>query len=163
MKIAIFPGSFDPITKGHEDIVLRALPLFDKIMIAIGINSDKKSLFSLEQRMIWLKKCFQNEPKIEVRSYKGLTVDFCKEVDARFIIRGIRNSNDFRYEKDIAQTNRALAPRIETIFLATAPAFSAISSTIIRDIYLHQGDFKQFMPDTITLFEDDEKDNFIFD
>ena len=154
MNIAVFPGSFDPITKGHEDIVFRILPLFDKIIIAIGENNEKKTLFTLEQRISWIKECFQKEDKIEVQSYKGLTVNFCREVNAQYMIRGIRNSNDFHYEKDIAQINKILAPHVETIFLTTTLPYSAISSTIIRDIYIHNGDFKQFMPNNITFHED---------
>lgn len=150
MKIALFPGSFDPVTKGHENIALRALPLFDKIIIAIGENSVKKSLFSLEQRIIWLEECFKKESKIEVKSYKGLTVNFCQEVNAQYIVRGVRNSHDFLYEKEIAQMNKALAPQIETVFLGTATEYAAISSTVIRDIYTYNGDFKQFMPNNIT-------------
>jgi len=153
MKIALFPGSFDPVTKGHEDIVLRALPLFDKIVVAIGENNEKKTLFSLEQRVSWMKECFQKEDKIEVQSYKGLTIHFCQKMNAHYIIRGIRNNHDFLYEKDIAQMNKCLAPQIETVFLTTAPNFAAISSTIIRDIYLNKGDFTQFIPNNISLYE----------
>jgi pantetheine-phosphate adenylyltransferase len=153
MNTALFPGSFDPVTKGHEDIVLRALPLFDRIIVAIGENNEKKSLFGLAQRIQWLKECFQKENKVEVKSYKGLTVNFCREMNARYIIRGIRNSHDFLYEANIAQINRTLAPQIETVFFATAPACAAISSTMIRDIYIHHGDFKQFMPDNIIFHE----------
>lgn len=155
MKIALFPGSFDPVTKGHEDVVLRALPLFDKIIVAIGENNEKKNLFSLEQRIQWIKECFQKENKIEVQSYKGLTVSFCREMNAQYIIRGIRNSHDFLYEKDIAQINKTLDPQIETLFFATTPTCAAISSTVIRDIYLHHGDFKQFMPNNIRFHENE--------
>ena len=153
MNIALFPGSFDPITKGHEDIILRILPLFDKIIVAIGENNEKKTLFTLKQRINWIKECFQKESKIEVQSYKGLTVNFCREVNALYIIRGIRNMNDFHYEKNIAQVNKTLAPDIETVFLTATPSYSAISSTIIRDIYIYNGDFKQFMPSNITFHE----------
>lgn len=149
MRAAVFPGSFDPITKGHEDIVLRALPLFEKIYIAVGINSGKTSLFPLETRLIWIKNCFARYQTVEVISYEGLTVNLCLELNARYIIRGIRNSGDFRYEKDIACTNRQLEPGIETIFLASSPQLSHISSSVIRDLYLNSGNYKQFMPDHI--------------
>ena len=129
MNIALFPGSFDPITKGHEDIILRTLSLFDKIIIAIGENSEKKTLFNLEQRMTWIKECFQKESKIEVHNYKGLTIDFCHEVNAQYIIRGIRNSNDFHYEKNIAQINKTLAPHIETVFLTTDRKSTRLNSS----------------------------------
>lgn len=149
MNIAVFPGSFDPVTKGHEDIIRRALPLFDRLHVAVGINSEKKSFFPIEERMAWLKECFCDEKKIEISAYEGLTIHFCRTVGARFMLRGIRNSADFRYEKDIAQTNRQMAPEIETIFLATAPQFAHISSGTIRDIYRNKGDYKQFMPDKL--------------
>ena len=149
MKIALFPGSFDPVTKGHEDIIKRALLLFDKIYLAIGVNCNKAPLFPLEIRKGWLHQCFGNESKIEICTYKGLTVDLCKDLNAQFIIRGIRNADDFQFEKDIAQANRQLSPDIETIFLATAPEFSHINSTIVRDIYTNHGDYKQFMPDIL--------------
>lgn len=116
-KIAVFPGSFDPITKGHQDIVLRALPLFDKIVIAIGENSQKKSLFSLEQRLKWIHMLFENEPKVSVTSYNGLTALFCDSIHANYLVRGIRNASDFDYEKTISQINHTLVNRIETVFL----------------------------------------------
>ena len=149
MKIALFPGSFDPVTKGHEDIVNRALLLFDKIYIAIGKNCNKTPLFPLEIRKEWLVKCFGNESRIEICSYEGLTVDFCKKINAQFIIRGIRNIEDFQFEKDIAQANRQLSPDIETVFLATAPEYSYINSGMVRDIYANNGDYKQFLPDRL--------------
>ena len=149
MKIAVFPGSFDPVTKGHENIVNRASLLFDKIYVAIGINHTKKSFFSLEQRIKWLEQCFNQNEKIEIHTYEGLTIDFCKKMKVNYIIRGIRNGADFRYEKDIAQTNSQLASEIETFFLAASPKLAHISSSIIRDIYSNQGDYKQFMPDNI--------------
>ena len=151
MNTALFPGSFDPLTKGHEDIVLRVLPLFEKIIIAIGKNNEKNPLFTLEQRINWMKECFQKENKVEIISYNGLTINLCQEVNAQYIIRGIRNSHDFLYEKDIAQINKVLAPQIETIFLTTNPEYAAISSTIIRDVYLQCGDFAQFMPNNVIL------------
>ena len=149
MKIAIFPGSFDPITKGHEDIIRRAIPLFDKLYIAIGTNSNKKTLFSIEERTSLIKHCFSEYSNIEVCHYEGLTVDLCKQLNAQYLIRGIRNSADFRYERDIAQTNKILNANIETLFLATSPQYAHISSSMIRELYLNNGDYQQFMPDNI--------------
>ena len=149
MKIAIFPGSFDPITKGHEDIIRRAIPLFDRLYIAIGINSNKKTLFSIDERILWIKRCFSEYSNIEVCQYEGLTIDLCKQLDAQYLIRGIRNSADFRYERDIAQTNKILNANIETLFLTTSPQYAHISSSMIRELYLNKGDYQQFMPDNI--------------
>ncbi len=150
-RIAIFPGSFDPITKGHESIVRRALPLFDKIVVAVGINSAKKYLFSTEMRVNWLKTLFADEPKIEVATYTTLTVDYCASIGAGFILRGLRNSVDFNYEKSIAQMNWALNPKIETLFYLTTPDLSAINATIVRDIYVNGGDISAFIPENIKL------------
>lgn len=153
-NIAVFPGSFDPITKGHESVIRRALPLFDKLYIAIGINSDKNNpLFPLEKRVNWIKKVFSNEPKIEVVTYSGLTVDFCKSVNARFILRGLRTSADFEYERAIAQTNRFLNNGIETVFMLTTPEYTPINSTIVREVIKYGGDASQFVPDGINLYE----------
>ena len=146
MKIAIFPGSFDPITIGHQDIIERALPLFDKIIVAIGINSSKKYHFTLEQRTDFINLTFNNNSKVEVTTYTGLTIDFCKSVGANYILRGIRNSADFLYENSIAQMNKAMDKDIETIYLSTIPALSAINSTIVRDILINKGDASQFVP-----------------
>lgn len=150
-RIAIFPGSFDPITKGHEDIVLRAADMFDEIVVAIGINTSKKKFFSLEQRIKFIEETFVTKPNIKVDTYEGLTVNYCKKVNANFILRGIRNSNDFEYEKTISQLNQKLAPEIDTVFLITSPEMSAISSTIVREILTHKGDVSMFVPDKITL------------
>lgn len=151
-RIAIFPGSFDPITKGHESVVKRALPLFDKIIIAIGVNAEKKdSFFSLEKRIEWIKQTFKNEPDVEVMEYSGLTVDFCKKMNARFILRGLRTSADFEFERAIAQTNRFLAKNIETIFLLTTPEHTPINSTIVREVYKNGGDASLFVPEGIIL------------
>jgi pantetheine-phosphate adenylyltransferase len=145
-RICLFPGTFDPITKGHTDVIERALPLFDKIVVGIGINSSKQPMFSPEQRIDWIKDIFRNEPKVEVTSYSGLTIDFCKEIGANFIMRGIRYISDFEYEKAIADMNRMLSPDIETIFLTCAPQYSTISSTIVRDVIRNKGDVSQFVP-----------------
>ena len=149
MKIAIFPGSFDPITKGHQDIIERALPLFDKIIIAIGKNSAKKYHFNLEERTQFIELTFNNNPKIEVISYTGLTIDFCKSVNANYILRGIRNSADYMYENSIAQMNKAMDNDIETIFMPTIPELAAINSTIVRDILINGGNIEQFVPAAI--------------
>lgn len=151
MKIAVFPGSFDPVTKGHEDIINRISPLFDKIYVAVGVNSNKKSFFPLEKRVQWLKECFVDNSVIEVATYDGLTIDFCREKEAHYIIRGVRNTQDFHFENDIAIVNKQLAPEIETLLLPTSPDLSYISSTVIREIYLNKGDYKKFMPDNIDL------------
>lgn len=150
-RIAIFPGSFDPITKGHENILLRALPLFDEIIIAIGKNSSKQSFFSLEQREKWIRQVFGKEPKVRVETYSGLTIDFCKKMNARFILRGLRTSADFEFEKAIAQNNTMMAPEIETVFILPIPELSAINSTIVRDIIRNNGDASPFVPAGIDL------------
>ena len=149
MRRAIFPGSFDPITLGHVDIVNRALPLFDEIIIAIGVNSDKKYMFSLEERINFIKENYKNEPKIKVTTYKGLTTDYCLKIKADFILRGLRNPADFEFEKAIAQTNRKLS-NIETVFLLTSADTSFISSSIVRDVYRHGGDISAFVPESVS-------------
>lgn len=149
MKIAVFPGSFDPITIGHQNIIERALPLFDKIVVAIGINTTKKHHFALEQRTEFIQLTFNNNPKIEVVTYTGLTIDFCKLIRSSYILRGIRNSSDYLYENSIAQMNKAMAEDIETIFMTTIPELSAINSTIVRDIIINNGDASQFIPAAI--------------
>lgn len=150
MKRALFPGSFDPITLGHFDIIQRALPLFDEIVIAIGINAEKKYMFSLEQRQQFIEKCFANEPKIKVISYSGLTIDLCQQIQAHFILRGLRNPADFEFEKAIAHTNRKLS-KIETVFLLTAANTSFISSSIVRDVIRNGGDYTQLVPEAVKL------------
>ena len=148
-RIAVFPGSFDPITKGHESIILRALPLFDRVIVAVGENSGKRSFFSMEQRISWLKLVFGSEPKVNVASYSGLTVDFCRKEKAHYILRGLRTSSDFEFEQGIGQINRLMYPEIETIFFLTLPEFTSLSSSIVRDIYRNGGDIKQFVPSGI--------------
>jgi len=130
-KIALFPGSFDPFTIGHKDIVERALPMFDKIVVAVGYNSDKKGFFPLEDRINWIKKVFKNNPQIQVESYQGLTVDYCNEIGAQFLLRGLRTSADFEYERAIAQMNKKMYKHIESVFLLTSPEYTPISSTIV--------------------------------
>jgi pantetheine-phosphate adenylyltransferase len=150
-KIAVFPGSFDPITRGHVDIVTRALPLFDMIYIAIGENSQKQSLFTLQQRMEWIKTLFIDNPKVEVVSFHGLTATFCKSIGANYLIRGIRNASDFDYEKTISQINHTLVENLETVFLIARPELSHISSTIVRELILGNADLKAFIPDNIKI------------
>ncbi len=151
LKIAVFPGSFDPITVGHESIVLKALPLFDKIIIVVGENANKKNMFSLEQRVIWLKETFGNYPSIEISTHKGLTVDFCIQKGANYIIRGLRTASDFEFERSIGQMNRALASNVETIFFLTQADHSFISSSIVRDVYLNGGDITPYIPSKINI------------
>jgi len=146
MKIALFPGSFDPVTKAHVDIIKRSVGLFDKFYIGIGDNSSKKGLLSVEKREQMLRAVFENEPKIHIVAYEGLTVDFCRSIGAGYMIRGIRTVSDFEYEKAIAQMNHSLAPEIESIFIVSKPGYSSISSTIVRDILRHHGDVSQFVP-----------------
>jgi pantetheine-phosphate adenylyltransferase len=146
MKIAVFPGSFDPITIAHADIVKRALPLFDKIIVGIGINSAKQGYFSPEKRMDVIEAVFAGIPKVEVQLYQGLTVEFCKQNNANFIVRGVRSVGDFEYEKPIAQINQTLMPEVETILFFSKPEYGAISSTIVRDILKHGGDVSKFLP-----------------
>jgi pantetheine-phosphate adenylyltransferase len=148
-RIAIFPGSFDPVTKGHESIVRRAVPLFDKIIIGIGENAEKKSYFSIEQRLEWIKAVFDDMPQVSVERYKGLTVDFCRNMNAGYILRGLRTSADFEFERSIGQVNKKLYPEIETVFLLTTPEFTALNSSIVRDILRNGGDAGQFVPDAV--------------
>lgn len=149
MKVAVFPGSFDPITNGHVDLVMRAVPLFDKIYVAVGVNSAKKSLFSLERRLEWLEKVFQDMDNVEVGYFEGLTVNYCKQVGARYLIRGLRNSSDFEYEKTISQLNYIIGGELETMFYISRPEYSHISSTIVREIIKGKGDISSFVPDMI--------------
>lgn len=146
MKLAIFPGSFDPLTKAHVDILNRALPLFDRVVVGIGQNTNKSSLLSIEQRVSIIEKVYEQESRVSVIAYEGLTVNFCKEQGAAYMIRGIRTVSDFEYEKAIAQMNHVLEPEIESIFILSKPGYSAISSTIVRDILRYGGDISKFVP-----------------
>lgn len=148
MKRAIFPGSFDPITLGHYDIIKRGITLFDEIIVAIGINADKKYMFSLEERQKFIEDTFSDEPRIKVMTYEGLTVDFCQKIDVEFILRGLRNPADFEFEKAIAHTNRDLAP-IETVFLLTSARTSYIASSIVRDVIRNNGDYTKLVPKSV--------------
>ena len=148
MKRALFPGSFDPLTLGHFDIINRGIKLFDEVIVAIGINAEKKYMFTLEQRLKFIEETFKNESKVKVMTYKGLTIDFCKEMDAQFILRGLRNPADFEFEKAIAHTNRKLS-KIETVFLLTAASTSYISSSIVRDVIRNNGDYTVLVPDSV--------------
>lgn len=146
MKTALFPGSFDPITIAHVDILSRALPLFDKIVIGIGLNSSKQSFLSAEKREQIVRSIFAGQKNVEVQLYEGLTIDFCKKINAQYMVRGVRSVADFEYEKAIAQINQTMMPEVETIILLSKPEYSAISSTIVRDILRHQGDVSNFLP-----------------
>jgi len=148
-RIAVFPGSFDPFTIGHESIINRALPLFDEIIVAIGKNTNKQDFFPLEKRMDWIKQVFNNNNKIKVQSYSGLTVEFCNNVKAQYILRGVRTSSDFEYERAIGQTNRTMNSNIETVFLLTLPEHTYITSTIVRDVIRQGGDASIFIPNKI--------------
>lgn len=146
-RICLFPGTFDPITLGHTDVIRRAVHLFDKLVIGIGVNSSKQPMFSLEQRVGWVKEIFKDDPRVAAVGYSGLTTEFCKEIGAEFILRGIRYVSDFEYEKAIADMNRVLAPGIETIFLTTTPVYSTISSTLVRDVIRNKAEEAyQFLP-----------------
>lgn len=148
-RICLFPGTFDPITKGHVDVIQRSVSLFDKLVIGIGTNSSKAPMFSVEQRCNWIREIFKNEPRIEVTGYEGLTINYCKEIGAEYILRGIRYIADFEYEKAIADMNRMLEPSIETIFLTCSPQYSTISSTLVRDVIRNNGNVSLFVPDEV--------------
>jgi pantetheine-phosphate adenylyltransferase len=150
-KTAVFPGSFDPITKGHEDIILRAVPLFDEIIVAIGTNSSKKYHFELEQRLEMIRYTFRNQPKVKVETYLGMTVDYCRAVGANYLLRGLRTSADFEFERSIAHINQTLYPELDTVFLLSIQEYSAINSTIVRDILINGGDASRFVPEGLDL------------
>jgi pantetheine-phosphate adenylyltransferase len=146
MRIGLFPGTFDPITLGHIDIIDRALPLFDKLYIGIGRNANKKPLFPENDRLHWIRECYNGNNKVEAVVYEGLTVDCCRLVGAKFILRGIRYVNDFEYEKAIADMNRSIQNGVESIFLTCSPQFTSVASTLVRDVYRNGGDVRQFLP-----------------
>jgi pantetheine-phosphate adenylyltransferase len=150
-KICVFPGTFDPLTLGHVDIIRRALPLFDKIVVAIGINATKTPMFSSEQRQIWIEDIFSSEEKVSAAVFEGLTVNFCKKIGASYILRGIRYVSDFEYEKTIADANRTLDPDIETFFLTCEPKYTSVASTIVRDIIRNGGNASLFLPEIVSL------------
>lgn len=148
-RICLFPGTFDPITLGHVDIIDRAIPLFDKIIVGIGLNASKVPMFSADQRVQWIADIYKNEPRVEGSVYEGLTIEYCKLIGARFILRGIRYVSDFEYEKTIADANRTLDKSIETIFLTGEPKYTSVASTIVRDIIRNGGDAKPFLPEAV--------------
>lgn len=148
-RICLFPGTFDPVTLGHVDIIQRAMPLFDKIIVGIGINASKQPLFSPDQRIEWIRQLFEGNPKVEGAVYEGLTISFCQEIKAQFILRGIRYVSDFEYEKTIADANRTLDPHIETYFLTCEPKYTSVASTIVRDILRNGGDASSFLPEVV--------------
>lgn len=150
-KIAIFPGSFDPFTIGHESVITRALPLFDEIIVAIGSNTNKKAYFSMEQRLQMIRQVFSENDRVKIESYEGLTVEYCRQKGARYLLRGLRTSSDFEYERAIAQTNKAMYPELESVFLLTLPEHTPIKSTIVREIIRLGGDASQFIPKVIDL------------
>lgn len=150
-RIAVFPGTFDPFTIGHEEIVKRAINLFDKVIVAVGQNLSKKTLFSVEQRLSMVNDVFANESRVEVMSFDGLTVDFCHKAGANFLVRGLRTSADFEYERAIGQVNKAMRPEIETVFILTSPEHTPINSTIVRDILINKGDATKFLPKNIDI------------
>jgi pantetheine-phosphate adenylyltransferase len=149
MRICLFPGTFDPITLGHVDVIDRALPLFDKLIVGIGRNVQKKPLFTEEERLKWVLDSYASNPKVSAVTYEGLTVNCCKTYDAQFILRGIRYVSDFEYEKAIADMNRSLAPDIETVFLTCSPRYASVASTLVRDVYRNGGDVRQFLPQPV--------------
>ena len=152
MKKAVFPGSFDPLTLGHEDIIKRAIPLFHEIVIAIGVNAEKKYMFPLAERKRFIEETFKNEPKVSVITYEGLTIDLCSKIKANYILRGLRNPADFEFEKAIAHTNRKLS-KIETVFLLTAAKTSYISSSIVRDVIRNGGEYEKLVPEAVRVKE----------
>lgn len=152
-KVAVFPGSFDPFTLGHHSVVTRALPLFDKVVVAIGKNTMKNGFFTIDERIELIESVYRNEPKIEVAAYDGLTIDFCRQIGASFMLRGIRTVSDFEYECAISQMNQLMQPGVETVFLLTTPELTPVNSTIVRDILSYGGDVSQFVPKGMNIAE----------
>ena len=150
-KIAVFPGTFDPVTKGHVDIVSRGANLFDEVIVAVGVNTNKKTLFDLETRTEWLKKAFETLPNVRIDHYEGLTVEYCHKIGAGYLLRGLRNGTDFDYESHIAQLNKNLKNEVETVFILSSPEHSYISSTLVRDLIIHKGDFRKYLPEQVDL------------
>lgn len=150
-KIAVFPGTFDPVTKGHVDIVSRGANLFDEVIVAVGVNTNKKTLFDLETRTEWLKKAFETLPNVRIDHYEGLTVEYCHKIGAGYLLRGLRNGTDFDYESHIAQLNKNLKNEVETVFILSSPELSYISSTLVRDLIIHKGDFGKYLPEQVDL------------
>lgn len=148
-RICLFPGTFDPVTLGHIDIINRSLPLFDKVVVGIGINASKNPMFTADQRKLWFEDIYKDQPKVEVATYDGLTVKFCQAIGANFILRGIRYVSDFEYEKTIADANRTMDRHIETIFLTGEPKYTSVASTIVRDIIRNGGDASPFLPEAV--------------
>lgn len=148
-QVCLFPGTFDPVTLGHIDIIDRSLRLFDKVVVGIGKNSNKAPLYSADERLSWIKEIYKDEPKVDALVYEGLTAECCKRVGAKFILRGIRYVNDFEYEKAIADMNRSLDPTIETIFLTCLPKYTSVASTLVRDVIRNGGDVNQFLPEVV--------------
>ena len=156
-KLALFPGSFDPFTIGHESIIRRAFPLFDKILIAIGQNINKNEFFPLDKRIAWIRKVFEYDSNVEIVHYEGLTIDYCRKVNAQYILRGLRTTADFEYEWSIAQMNKAMYPELETVFLLTLPEFIHVNSSIVRDIIRHGGNASLFLPKCIDFSSETKK------
>ena len=152
MRRAVFPGSFDPITLGHENIILRALSMFDEIVLAVGVNTSKKTRFTLDQRLDMLNLVFHDVAQVRIESYQGLTVNFCDEIDASWMLRGVRNGGDFEYERTIAQMSKRLNSSLETVILFTDPEYAAISSSVVRDILSNGGDISEFVPQAVLKF-----------
>jgi len=148
-RTCLFPGTFDPITKGHVDVIRRSLDMFDELVIGVGVNSSKEPMFPMEQRIAWMQEIFKNEPRVRVASYSGLTIRFCQELGAKYMLRGIRSVGDFEYEKAIADMNRMLMPEVESVFLTTAPLYATVSSTLVRDLIRNGADVGLFVPEEV--------------
>ena len=154
MRIALFPGTFDPFTNGHLDIVQKGLGLFDEIVVAVGENASKKTMFNMETRLRWINKVFENEPRVTVKRYTGLTIQFCTTVSASFILRGLRTVGDFEYEKQIAMVNADLNPDVQSVFVLSEQKYTAVSSTVIRDLILHGGNYGPYLPEGVTVSQE---------